>query len=76
MLARSLTKEEAVEALSSFPAVLSLKQVHQAIGLSANTIRRRVASGELRALRTRGGRGGRLRFLKADVAALLASMAE
>lgn len=71
----SLSLDEALSALESWPSILSAREAARASGLSVSTIRRRVASGELRVLRSRWGSGGRLRFLKQDVARLLVAMA-
>ncbi len=70
-----LQVDEVLKALEDLPPVLDLRDASRATGLSSATLRRRVVSGELAALRTRTGRGGRLRFLKRDIARLLAAMA-
>ena len=70
----SITLADALEALSPWPSILTARQVEEATGRSRSTIRRRVASGELRVLRTRVGRGGRWSFLKQDVARWLVAM--
>jgi hypothetical protein len=70
-----LDLDEAMKALEDLPAILDLRDASRATGLSPATLRRRVASGELTALRTSAGRGGRMRFLKREVAKLLVAMA-
>ena len=50
------------------------EETARAVGVSTITIRRRIQSGELRAMRTHAGRGGRVRILKRDVARLLTEM--
>lgn len=71
-----LTEGEALDLLGEFPAFLTLHQAALATSLSRSTIRRRVASGSLRALRSCDERGACLRFLKGDLARLLVSMSE
>ena len=61
-------------AFAGLREVLSLRESADALGVSVSTLRRRIRSGELRALRTSAGRGGRLRILKQDLAQLLAEM--
>ena len=61
-----LRLEEVLTALDDLPPVLELKEVAQVTALSSATIRRRVQLGELSAMRTCSGRGGRLRFMKGD----------
>jgi len=68
------TIDELLEALESLPAVLSVGQAADAVGVSATTIRRRIREGRLRALKTTPRHGGRLRILKRDLVGLLAEM--
>ena len=73
-LEKPLSLEEALAALAELPLVLSVDQASHAVGVSATTIRRRIQDGQLRALKTSAGHGGRLRILKRDLARLLAEM--
>lgn len=67
--------EDVLENLAEVPPVVGLQEASRATGLSPTTLRRRVRSGELRALRARGTRGWRLMFMKRDLAQLLLGMA-
>ena len=69
-----ISLEEFRDQLAHLPMLLTLQQAAQASGLSAATLRRRIASGELRKLKSRERRGGRLRVLRDDLARLLAGM--
>ena len=70
----TLTYRDALDALAICAEVLSVAQAAAAIGLSEVTVRRRIADGSLRAIRTQPGRGGQYRILKTDLAALLVGM--
>ena len=71
-----ITVDEFREQLAHLPLVLTLQQAARASGLSTATLRRRIASGELRRLKSRECRGGRLRVLRDDLARLLSTMSE
>jgi len=71
---QSPTAEDLLEALDSLPAVLSVGQAADALGISTTTIRRRIREGQLRAMKTSIGHGGRIRILKRDLVELLAEM--
>jgi len=73
-LVRSLSLDDALAALAALSDVLSAEEAADALGISTSTLRRRIRDGDLRALRTSAGRGGRLRILKRDLAELLAEM--
>jgi hypothetical protein len=68
-----LTMAEALVALADYPAFMSCSQVQEATGFSASKVRSDADDGLLRGLKSRAGRGGRLRFRKLDVAAWLAA---
>ncbi|MCK6460273.1 MAG: helix-turn-helix domain-containing protein [Planctomycetes bacterium] len=72
--AQSLTLDDAAAALAARSEVLSLDEAAAALGISSSTLRRRIRSGQLRALRTSPGPGGRLRILRSDLARLLTEM--
>ncbi len=69
-----LAEREALQLLDHLPAIVGLKQAASALGLSTATLRRRVVTGELRRLRSRDKRGGRVLFAKLDLAKLLSEM--
>ncbi len=70
----TLTHKDALDALAICAEILSVSQAATAIGLSEVTLRRRIADGRLRAVRTQPGRGGQFRILKTDLAVLLVEM--
>lgn len=69
-----ISVDEFRDQLAHLPLMLSLQQAAEVSGLSKATLRRRIASGELRKLKSRECRGGRLRILRDDLARLLAHM--
>ena len=73
---RELILDDFLDALDGLPPVLGLRQAARATGLSTATLRRRVQSGELHAMKTRPRRGGRLKFLKREIARFLLGMAK
>jgi excisionase family DNA binding protein len=73
-LANPLSFGDALAALGELPRLLSVEQAADALSVSATTIRRRIQTGQLRAVKTSAGHGGRLRVLKYDLARLLSEM--
>ena len=72
--AARVTLDEFREQLAHLPLMLTLQQAAAVSGLSKATLRRRITSGELRKLKSRERRGGRLRVLRDDLAQLLSNM--
>ncbi len=70
----ALSLDEALAALADLAAVVTLAEAAAALGVAEITLRRRIAAGELRAIKTRPGHGGRLRIFKRDIALLLLAM--
>jgi len=67
--------DEIREALKHRPAVLTLDQASTAVGVSTATMRRWIADGRLRAMKTTPKPGGRFRTLRGDLVRLLEAMA-
>ena len=76
MFTSALTLDEAKRVLADTgcPAICTLEQAQAATGLSKSTLRRRTSSGELRRLKSREARGGRLLILRDDLAQMLVAM--
>lgn len=71
---RSTSKSSPSSTLD-LPPVVTLRAASVAVGLSPLTLRRRIKAGELSALRTREGRGGKLLLRREDIARFLDTMA-
>lgn len=71
----ALTLQEALEALSYLPAVVAGTEAARALGVHERTLRRWRDQGRVRCLKTTPGNGGKLRYLRRDLAQLLVEMA-
>ena len=67
--------EDVRELLAELPAILDTRTVSNWLGVSERTIRRWIASGRLRALKTSSARGGRLRVPRRALMDFMAEMA-
>ena len=73
-LAAETVAPEVRDLADELPLFLRVREAADVLGVSTDTIRRRIATGQLRAFRTSPKRGGSLRIARGDMLALLASM--
>lgn len=71
----ALSTAEAKDLVSHLPSIVDARTAAATLGISDRTLRRWIAGGRLRALRTSTQNGGRLRIARSALIDLLISMA-
>ena len=71
----ALSSAEAKELVSHLPSIVNTRTAAETLGVSDRTLRRWIAEGRLRSLRTSHRNGGRLRIARAALVDLLVTMA-